>query len=396
MNSSVLSRIKFPKLGAKAPDRVLLFKWGLNPTQEGPFFLTKESAKEIMDRFYEDGNVLPWDIDHSSENIDLPDEKRKAIGQFKLELDDQGIWAVNQWTDKAKELIESGGFSYFSPSFCSLNIGPGKIIKKIRAAAITNFPKMKQLDPFLMSEAGNMIKDKMNTMPSEALLTKVRPIKDLMSSTSMLMSTAQSYMSNFDKGIYSNNSLMDISKQITTVIPEWLEKIAEILDMEDPNGETEMQAKLSEDIKKTEDNMTDLKKEETEEKLEQNRFSELYEFAKQITGKTDIDEIKGVIRARTQNQKFLEDRLSEVEKNEVMLLVENGVRDGLIPPLEKDIFFNLSKKEVVSHLSHAVPMPKSMFEKTIDVSKPLIQAQMDEVYERDAKELIRKIMGEGK
>ena len=189
---------------------------------------------------------------------------------------------------------------------------------------------------------------------------------------------------------------MDISKQITTVIPEWLEKIAEILEMEDPNGETEMQAELSEDIKKTEDNMTDLKKEETEEKLEQNRFSELYEFAKQITGKTDIDEIKGVIRARTQNQKFLEDRLSEVEKNEVMLLVENGVRDGLIPPLEKDIFFNLSKKEVVSHLSHAVPMPKSMFEKTIDVSKPLIQAQMDEVYERDAKELIRKIMGEGK
>lgn len=372
--------IPLPQFGKEAPKKIRLLKYGLNPTKEGPLFLTKEAAQEIMARFRENGNSLIWDIDHKSEMGWLPDEERGGVGGLLLSEEEDGIYAINEWTDRGKELIESGRYIYFSPSIKKSVFQDGHVVREIRAAAITNYPKMKKITPLLLSEMNGGVRP----YPSESLVVKVRPMKQLYYILGELMNTSQECMSFYGQGEPS-----DLADMISRSLPSWIQTASEILEKLDPQGETEMSEQITEQDNKKgakmkkDPSLTQPENESKEKEIDAG-YSELYSFASQLTGKTDIDEIKGILRANAYNQNKLKEQLSSSQKNEVTLLVENGIEKGLINRAEKEDYLRLSKKEVSAFLSNAIPMYQPVSEKLT----PVVHDADEETYLKEAQMIV--------
>jgi len=373
--------IALPKLGKEPPSELCLLKWGLNPARPLPLFLTKESANDIIKKFQENGNTLPWDIDHSSVDSTIPVSERDAIGCFNLQLRDDGIWAVDiQWTEQGDEKVRSGKFMYYSPSVQQIDIGIGHIVCEIKSAAITNYPRMKKLKPLLMSENQTpMTTMNMNLLPDEELYSRVRPIKKMQQGASSLMNDVQAFMSSYND---TSNPLMELSKMMSTSLPSWLEQLNMLIEQLDPDGLTEMgmyadqkQGAVMKEPVTQSASFSEAAKSPVQEKQEPSKevtgnYSSLYETCKKMTGKSDVDEIIGTLLAQNQNQKSLSNELEVSHKNEIELMVTQGIKDGLIPAHEREDFIKLPKKAISMHLSMAMPLPNSIKEKIETPTNP--------------------------
>ena len=143
MGEVISSKImSIPKLGKEPPSRVLLWRWGANPTARGTFWLTKDNAKKIIDMFNERGNPLVFDVDHSAFDKKAEIKQKVAVGfSASLLLDDQGLWADNMlWNDLGTKLVKAGGFVFDSPVVL---VSAQNVITKLIAGSITNFPAKK-------------------------------------------------------------------------------------------------------------------------------------------------------------------------------------------------------------------------------------------------------------
>ncbi len=343
--------IPIPNFGKKAPDRILLFHWGLNQFSDGAIMLNEETAKCIVSSFVSRANLIKWDIDHASVRK-LPLEEQKSYAASSVEVDQVGIWLNTEWTPKGRELVESGGYMYFSPSI--LGEMRDNIMYPIRIVSnsLTNDPKLKNLKPLLMSmNAESIVTDQKS--PSEALLTKIRPLREVRHAVSSLMSSVQSCMGFYGNSALPHPGIKPLSDQIVSVLPEWLESIAEMIEQLDPEGETmeekkEEMAAYSQSIPLEEAAVVEPSV-QGEEKL-----SSLLSLCQKLTGKTDIDEMMGSLLALSHNQGAYKQQVKTVEKSKVALMVDMGIKEGKIPPHERQLFESMSEKTVSAHLSMAV------------------------------------------
>jgi phage I-like protein len=344
--------IPIPNFGKKAPDRILLFHWGLNQFSDGAIMLNEETAKCIVSSFVSQANLIKWDIEHASVRK-LPLEEQKSYAASSVEVDQVGIWLNTEWTPKGRELVESGGYMYFSPSILGEIRENIMYPVRILSNSLTNDPKLKNLKPLLMSmNAESIITDQKS--PSEALLTKIRPLREVRHAVSSLMSSVQSCMGFYGNSALPHPGIKPLSDQIVSVLPEWLESIAEMIEQLDPEGET-MEEKKEEMAAYSQSAPVEEKISATEmPDTGDGKVSSLLSLCQKLTGKTDIDEMMGSLLALSHNQGAYKQQVKTVEKSKVALMVEMGIKEGKIPPHERQLFESMSEKTVSAHLSMAV------------------------------------------
>jgi hypothetical protein len=113
-----------------------------------------ESAKRWFEQM---GRKLAIDYEHQSFDRynTRPDGLRPAAGWIgRLEVRDDGLWACDvTWTDRAKELLRSGEYRYFSPVIYWADEDYSDVAA-LGPVALTNDPAMRGVRPLAASRRG--------------------------------------------------------------------------------------------------------------------------------------------------------------------------------------------------------------------------------------------------
>jgi len=339
--------IPMPKLGAKPPTEFLLFAYGATPTKKGTVFLTKESAKTVMDNFYADGTVLTFDVDHYT----LADG---APGNFKLDLRDDGIWmSPIQWTEKYAKKISDGDFIYISPQ---IELNAEGEIEKIKKVALTNDPATKFIKPLLLS--GNQMgsQTKLLQCMLASMQEAMRHGQTILSG--VIMGDEKEMVAGQVEALAASCTKMMSTLEKSGVAPTAADVKEEEKEMymdddgaeddgggEDDGGDEE----LSDDGEKSDLLKTTVKKlPKTEKKLSS---SDPIKKIMDIVGSTDVEETIGIILALKSKEEKLDLKLNDIKKTELKFIVEKAINDKKISASQREMFLSQSKKVVLSALS---------------------------------------------
>ncbi len=342
-----------PRIGAELPTEVRIFSWGLNPTKNGPVYLTKAGASKIIEEYQKDGHALVFDKDHLMLNPFSSAEDRETQGCYKLAIKEDGLWLTDiRWVPDAEQKIRDGKLLYLSPYI--LKTARTNIITKLINTALTNLPVMKGIRPLLPSALSYT-----GIGMDETLRTKVQPLKQMLSAGGILMNACQMAV----EGSY-DAPMKDLAQKINTMLPEWIEAAHELLEQLDPEGQT-----LPEETKEMKMSVTavdvapeaapapaPVQEPVAEAPSESSAMDKLYALCKELTGKEDVDEIRGILRAMKHNQKVVEEQLSMAGKKIVSVTVDKAVASGLIRPAEKEMFLSMSHKELDAYMLSAKPI----------------------------------------
>lgn len=127
-----------------APLEFQLLPYGrIDLESEGAIFLDNDAMNRIIGEFERRGNDMVIDYEHQT----LKDVQAPAAGWIKklMNRGKQGLWAVVEWTEKAKSYLTSKEYRYYSPVFIVRK--SDRKVEKILNAALTNFPKINHLKP---------------------------------------------------------------------------------------------------------------------------------------------------------------------------------------------------------------------------------------------------------
>ena len=140
------------ELGDSAPKEIQILKYGTTTTQEGDYFTDEESINEVLS-FYSRRKIdLYFDYNHLSLEPKTVEDGVSA-GWYKLEKRQDGLWATDiDWTDRARNYIESKEFRYYSPVIQVRNDKPVRLVN----CALTNLPATDNIIPLTLRE--NLIK----------------------------------------------------------------------------------------------------------------------------------------------------------------------------------------------------------------------------------------------
>jgi phage I-like protein len=128
------------------PTEFQLFPYGVIELHgEEPFTVDEEAMNEVIRRFEARGLDMVIDYEHQTEEgIEAP-----AAGWIKklINRGAEGLWAVVEWTDRAREYLARREYRYFSPVFW-LSKGTRKLLEVDRAA-LTNAPRLNRIRPIV-------------------------------------------------------------------------------------------------------------------------------------------------------------------------------------------------------------------------------------------------------
>ena len=112
---------------------------------EPPAFLDAESMDSIIAYFERRGNRMVIDYEHQT----LKDVQAPASGWITRFINkaEEGLWAVVEWTDRAKTYIANKEYLYFSPVFWVR--AKDRQVVAIKNIALTNDPKLNHLRPII-------------------------------------------------------------------------------------------------------------------------------------------------------------------------------------------------------------------------------------------------------
>ncbi len=110
-----------------------------------PAFLDETAATGVIAAFKARGNDMVVDYEHQT----LDDGQAPAAGWIKSLAwkGAEGLWAVCEWTKKAKEYLENREYRYFSPVML-VGAKDGRVIRLVNIA-LTNSPKINHLNPIV-------------------------------------------------------------------------------------------------------------------------------------------------------------------------------------------------------------------------------------------------------
>ena len=139
------------------------------PTEKGPFTLDEEGAKAIILDFDAQKNDMVIDYEHRTLSGQeapaagwikklfavIPASEEKDSGQAgttkgqagMTEKKAPGIWAVVEWTDRAKQYLKNREYRYLSPVFLK-RLSDNKVVRLINAA-LTNQPAIDGMEPIV-------------------------------------------------------------------------------------------------------------------------------------------------------------------------------------------------------------------------------------------------------
>ena len=112
---------------------------------EKPVHLDEQGAQEIIAAFKTRGNDMVIDYEHQT----LSEAQAPAAGWIKdlVWKGKEGLWAIVEWTQKAKDYLDNREYRYFSPVM-ALRATDRSIIKLINVA-LTNTPATNNLRPIV-------------------------------------------------------------------------------------------------------------------------------------------------------------------------------------------------------------------------------------------------------
>ena len=114
---------------------------------EPPAYVDEESIASVIAHFRRRGNDMVIDYEHQT----LKDVQAPAAGWIKRLVDrgKGGLWAVVEWTERAKQYLKDKEYRYFSPVFWVTSVKEGRKVARIESVALTNLPKINQLRPIV-------------------------------------------------------------------------------------------------------------------------------------------------------------------------------------------------------------------------------------------------------
>jgi phage I-like protein len=110
-----------------------------------PAILDEAAAGGVIGAFKARGNHMVIDYEHQT----LADGPAPAAGWIKdlIWKGKEGLWAVVEWTKKAKEYLENREYRYFSPVML-VGAKDGRVVRLVNIA-LTNSPKINHLQPIV-------------------------------------------------------------------------------------------------------------------------------------------------------------------------------------------------------------------------------------------------------
>lgn len=366
--------MNMPKLGQDPPSRVLLWRWGGNPTTRGTFWLTKDNAKKIIDNFNQRGNPLVFDVDHRAFDKKAEIEQKVAVGfAASLLLDDQGLWADNMvWNELGTKLIKMGGFVFDSP--VTINSVQNAITDLI-AGSITNFPAKNNAQPLLFS-TGDV------TTMDEELMSKVKPLREMQFALGAILNSLQKTME-----LYNSGDIDELCKSMGSQIPDWSMALSKFVDTVDPEGKTlpDDEETESEEEKKIEIEVPVQNTAKADEVI--TLSSETVEVQE------DVSVLKASILALNDNNKILEESLNalrqEAETLKKQSKIDKGIIDHKIPVAEKEKFMTFSDAALDAYLQLKRPIINMFSE--ISQPKEEIKTVEQTLAEKDTNEIFSKV-----
>lgn len=123
---------------------LLLFKWGINDTTQGPIELTEAGAKGVMAAYEKRtkarNGVIDIDWFHMSRDKNARKEDKVSAGRCTLELREDGIWVTGiKPTKKARQALEDDEVRSYSPV---VSVSSKGLLMEIMQMSLTNIPAM--------------------------------------------------------------------------------------------------------------------------------------------------------------------------------------------------------------------------------------------------------------
>lgn len=168
-----------------APSTFQLFPYGIVEIEgEAPIFLDHDSMDNIIHDFERRGNDMVIDYEHQT----LKDIQAPAAGWIRklVNRGTQGLFAVVEWTEKAKNYLMNREYRYFSPVLI-LSKGDRKILQ-IMNVGLTNAPKINHLNS-IVAKAASMQSGN-NFQKGESLMNQENDPGELLNQKAMELLTS--------------------------------------------------------------------------------------------------------------------------------------------------------------------------------------------------------------
>jgi len=126
---------------------IQVIPFGRHDTPKGPFVLDEAGAGEIIHSFEATKNDMVFDYEHQS--LADPPIPAPAAGWIKRLINKgaDGIWAVVEWTEKARAHLAAKEYKYVSPVFLKRK-ADNRVIRLINVA-LTNSPNIDGMVPLV-------------------------------------------------------------------------------------------------------------------------------------------------------------------------------------------------------------------------------------------------------
>jgi phage I-like protein len=134
------------EMESAAPGEFQILPYGeVSIEGEPPAIVDEAAMAGIVAAFERRGNDMVVDYEHQT----LKDVQAPAAGWIKrlINKGKDGLWAVVEWTDKAKGYLTSREYRYFSPVMWVAK--QGRRVVRLENAALTNYPRINNLKPII-------------------------------------------------------------------------------------------------------------------------------------------------------------------------------------------------------------------------------------------------------
>lgn len=142
---------------------------------EPPAFIDEAAAREVIASFRARGNDMVVDYEHQS----IKDGQAPAAGWVRdlIWKGKEGLWAVVEWTAKAREYLVNREYRYFSPVMF-VRAGDRKIFRLVNVA-LTNFPAMNNLRPIVAKWNGGAAPGDSDNQKEAIMIEKLKKVLGL-------------------------------------------------------------------------------------------------------------------------------------------------------------------------------------------------------------------------
>jgi phage I-like protein len=148
--------------GVQAKTAILLMAEGsVKLAGAEPVIMDKDAGEKVIAAFNEQGVKVPIDFEHSTVFKASKGERSDAAGwvtSFEY-VEGEGLMAHVEWTEEAGQLIAGKQYQYFSPVIHFDK--ESRRVERISSVALTNTPRMKNIDSLLAASAALLENDSM-------------------------------------------------------------------------------------------------------------------------------------------------------------------------------------------------------------------------------------------